>query len=109
MISLLNQVSRVDDKALSAYIHNLLRAFRHEQAQNAAASRLVLLPLEDRLSLQEQRVLRLLGEGLSTPEIADTLSVSINTIKTQVKSIYSKLNLSSRKDARAVARQMHLI
>lgn len=109
MISLLNQVSRVSDKALSAYIHNLLRAFHQEHAQNAAASRLVLLPLEDRLSPQEQRVLRLLGDGLSTPEIAETLSVSINTIKTQVKSIYSKLNLNNRKDARIVARQMHLM
>lgn len=60
------------------------------------------------LSPQERRVLRLLSAGLSNPEIADELIVSINTVKTQVKSIYRKLNVSSRDEARDLATQLQL-
>ncbi len=59
------------------------------------------------LSRQEQRVLHLLIAELSYPEIARELVVSINTVKTQVNSIYRKLNVHSRREARAVAQQLH--
>ena len=61
------------------------------------------------LSEQEQRVLRLIGEGLTNPEIARELVVSLNTVKTHVKSIYRKLNVSGRREARQVARQLNLL
>jgi LuxR family maltose regulon positive regulatory protein len=57
------------------------------------------------LSPQEQRVLRLLDAGLSNPEIAEELVVSVNTIKTHVQSIYRKLGVSSRREARAFLRR----
>jgi ATP/maltotriose-dependent transcriptional regulator MalT len=60
------------------------------------------------LSRQEQRVLRLLVAELSYSEIARELIVSINTVKTQVNSIYRKLHVHSRREARAVAQQHHL-
>jgi LuxR family transcriptional regulator, maltose regulon positive regulatory protein len=58
------------------------------------------------LSPQEQRVLQLLAAGLSNPEIAQELIVSVNTVKTQVQSIYRKLNLTSRSQARRVAQSL---
>lgn len=61
------------------------------------------------LSIQEQRVLRLLAAGRTKPEIAEELIVSINTVKTQVKSIYRKLQVTSRKDAHDAARRLHLL
>jgi LuxR family transcriptional regulator, maltose regulon positive regulatory protein len=61
------------------------------------------------LSPQEQRVLRLLVAGYSNPEIAQALVVSINTVKTQVHSIYQKLNVKSRQEARAVVRSQHVL
>ena len=61
------------------------------------------------LSPQEQRVLRLLVAELSYPEIARELVVSINTVKTQVNSIYRKLNVHNRREVRAVAQQFHLL
>jgi LuxR family maltose regulon positive regulatory protein len=64
--------------------------------------------LVEPLSPQEQRVLRLLAAGLTNPEIADELVVSVNTIKTQVQSIYRKLNVTSRKEVRAAARRLNL-
>jgi LuxR family maltose regulon positive regulatory protein len=63
----------------------------------------------DPLSPQEQRVLRLLAAGLSNPEIAEELVVSINTIKTQVKSIYRKLNVNSREEAGDLAYRLNLL
>ena len=61
------------------------------------------------LSQQEMRVLRLLAAGLSNADIAQELVVSTNTIKTQVKSIYRKLNVASRDEARQAARELKLL
>lgn len=60
------------------------------------------------LTRQEQRVLHFLVAELSYPEIARELVVSINTVKTQVNSIYRKLNVHSRREARAVIQDLHL-
>ena len=54
-------------------------------------------------------MLRLLAAGLTNPEIARELVVSTNTIKTQVQSIYRKLNVNSRDEAAEMARQLKLM
>jgi LuxR family maltose regulon positive regulatory protein len=54
-------------------------------------------------------VLRLLAAGRSNPEIAQELIVSVNTVKTQVQSIYRKLNVKNRWEAREAARQLKLL
>jgi LuxR family maltose regulon positive regulatory protein len=64
--------------------------------------------LVDPLSPQEIRVLRLLAAGLSNGEIASELVVSINTVKTHVKSIYRKLNIRSREEARIAVKELRL-
>ncbi len=69
----------------------------------------VAASLVEPLSPQEQRVLRLLAAGLSNAEIAQQLIVSVNTIKTQLKSIYRKLDVRSRDDARSAARDLDLL
>ena len=51
------------------------------------------------LSEREQTVLRLLSSRLTTTEIASALFVSPNTLKSHIKSIYRKLDVSSRTDA----------
>jgi ATP/maltotriose-dependent transcriptional regulator MalT len=71
------------------------------------ASQSVMANLEP-LSRQEQRVLHLLVAELSYPEIAHELVVSINTVKTHVNNIYRKLNVHSRREARAVVQHLHL-
>jgi LuxR family maltose regulon positive regulatory protein len=67
------------------------------------------LGLVEPLSPREQRVLRLLAAGLSNPEIAQELVVSVNTVKTHVQSIYRKLNVTSRSQARQAAHNLSLI
>jgi LuxR family maltose regulon positive regulatory protein len=100
-------IPRLARRSLVLYATTLLHSFSTEAiSQPASATSGVLV---EPLSPQEQRVLRLLAAGLSNPEIARELFVSLNTIKTQVKSIYRKLNVSSRDEASQVARDLNLL
>ena len=56
-------------------------------------------PPGELLSDRELEVLRLLASRLTTTEIAGALFVSANTLKSHMKSIYRKLDVSSRADA----------
>jgi LuxR family maltose regulon positive regulatory protein len=98
----------VREEPVGSYVHALLGAFEQEQARLGAAPAPCSTSLIEPLSPQEQRVLRLLAAGLSNAEIAQELIVSVNTIKTQLKSIYRKLDVSSRDEARSAAREFHL-
>lgn len=55
------------------------------------------------LSARESEVLTLLCRGQSNQEIADTLYVSINSVKTYVRQIYRKLGVTRRTQAVAWA------
>src|SRR5262249_30580040 len=60
-----------------------------------ASSRGLVDPLSDR----ELDVLRLLRGELSGPEIARELHVSLNTLRTHTKNIYTKLRVNNRREA----------
>lgn len=60
------------------------------------------------LTLREREVLNLLCKGLTNPEIAQQLSVSRSTIKAHVSSVLSKLGVSNRGEAIALAIEKHL-
>jgi LuxR family maltose regulon positive regulatory protein len=83
-----------------------LREFAHHTLGAAALAQRAPEPAQ-LLSRQEQRVLGLLASGCSNAEIAAALVVSVNTVKTQLKQIYRKLQVSSRRQAQALA--AHLI
>ena len=53
----------------------------------------------DELTERENRVLALLANGESYASIAESLFVSLNTIKYHVRNIYEKLHISSKKEA----------
>jgi LuxR family maltose regulon positive regulatory protein len=61
------------------------------------------------LTARERAVLRMLPTLRSFDEIADDLTVSANTVKTHVRSIYTKLGVSRRRDAVAVAIERGLL
>ena len=61
------------------------------------------------LSQRELEVLLAIARGQSNQEIADSLFVSLNTVKTHVSNIYSKLNVNRRTQALAKAKSMKLI
>ena len=96
-------------RPLATYAMLLLKAFASTRSIQTLSVPTVSSPLLEPLSSQEQRVLRLLAAGLSNPEIARELVVSTNTIKTQVQSIYRKLNVNTREEAREAARELNLL
>jgi DNA-binding NarL/FixJ family response regulator len=61
------------------------------------------------LTEREQQVLALLVEGLSNAEIAERLVISVATVKFHVRGILSKLQVSNRAEAVAVAWQRKLV
>jgi LuxR family maltose regulon positive regulatory protein len=66
-------------------------------------------PLSEPLLESEIRVLRYLPTNLSGPEIASELSVSRNTVKTHLRSLYAKLGTHRRAEAVARARALGLL
>ena len=63
----------------------------------------------EQLSGREREVLRLLSGMLSTAEVASELYISVNTVKTHLKSIYRKLAATHRGEAVRRARQLELL
>jgi NarL family two-component system response regulator LiaR len=61
------------------------------------------------LTRREQEVLALLVKGMSNPEIAERLVISRSTVKVHISSILSKLGVSSRAEAIALAIQNKLV
>lgn len=61
------------------------------------------------LTPRELDVLRLLGDGTGTREMAERLRVSPNTIRNHVRSLLGKLDASTRLEAVTIARRLDLI
>ena len=63
----------------------------------------------DTLSRREREVLRLLGSDLTGPEIARELFVTVNTLRTHTKRIFTKLDAQTRAVAVRHARERGLL
>ena len=100
------------------YMSRLLAAFpTHEGGRMQAegdpalqhASPAVPQPLVEPLSARELEVLRLMATGKSNAEVAQTLVIAISTVKTHTNSIFGKLQVTSRTQAIALARDLELL
>lgn len=87
------------------------------QVRAARAARAVLVPdappaavtlgeTGARLSSREVEVLRLLAAGYSNAQIADSLVLSVNTVKTHVRNVLRKLEVPTRAAAAGLARTL---
>lgn len=88
--------SVIEPKVAAQMVHRL---------QSTATTK---MPHED-LTERELEVLRLIGEGLTNQEIADTLFIGIKTVKTHVSNILSKLGVNDRTQAAIYAHRNKLI
>lgn len=61
------------------------------------------------LTRRERQVLALMVEGLTNPDIADRLQVSLSTVKTHVSAIIAKLGVSSRTEAATTAIRKRIV
>lgn len=69
----------------------------------------VLNTCTDGLTPREREVLHLLAQGLSSAQIAERLIISLTTVNSHVRTIYSKLGVSSRSAATRYALEHHLV
>jgi len=67
------------------------------------------LPQPEELSTSELRVLRYLPTNMTRPEIARALYVSVNTVNTHMRNIYSKLGAHDRSSAVQRASELRLL
>jgi LuxR family maltose regulon positive regulatory protein len=108
-----------------SFVLRLLAAFEHEEhgtsrplvgAQTLSpspglvplASAVSPAPLEP-LTRREQEVLRLLATGASNQDIAQTLVISLDTVKKHVSNLLGKLGAGNRTQAIALARARSLL
>ncbi|WP_217206143.1 LuxR C-terminal-related transcriptional regulator [Streptomyces sp. AC550_RSS872] len=75
----------------------------------AASPQRTQAPRPEPLSAREQDVLERLAQLMSTEEIAADLHLSVNTVKTHLKSIYRKLAATRRGEAVRRARELGLL
>ena len=61
------------------------------------------------ITKREEEVLQLIADGLSTPEVADQLYISLKTVKNHLASIYQKLDSRDRTQAVVRAVRMGII
>ncbi len=94
------------------YARRLLAALEEEATVAAtppAISEGTRPPLVEPLSPRETEVLRLLTTHLSHAEMAEELVVSVNTVRSHVKSVYGKMDVHSRMEAVERARELGLL
>ena len=95
------------------YIGNLLAAFEAEKRKSEGIPDLPPVsptqPLIEPLSQRELAVLQLIAQGLSNREIGERLFLALDTVKGHNRKIFDKLQVHSRTEAVARARELGLL
>jgi LuxR family maltose regulon positive regulatory protein len=109
MVELLNATIDQPGTVNPRYVHRLLAA--HPDSSTPSPQPPTTQPdtLIEPLSERELELLRLIAAGMTNRAIADELMVSVNTVKTHARHIYSKLGVSNRTEATSRAHDLELI
>jgi LuxR family maltose regulon positive regulatory protein len=91
------------------YANKLLTALEEELRDKRRTISSPASDLVEPLSQRESEVLDFLSTHLSSTEIAQELFISVNTVRSHIKSVYSKLNVHGRNDAIQRARELGLL
>ena len=92
-----------------AYIKSLqsyLKKYDGSEEQAGDESQELLV---DALTNRELEVMNLIAEGLSNKEIAESLHMTVNTVKSHIKNIYGKLQVNRRVQAVEKAKKLGII
>ena len=102
-------LSRMKDEGgrMKEYIHKLLAAFGHQAELHPSS--FVPQPLFEPLSQRESEILKLITQGLSNREIGERLFLALDTVKGHNRRIFDKLQVQSRTEAIARARELGLL
>jgi LuxR family maltose regulon positive regulatory protein len=106
--SWIGKQSRSQDHTLLGYVDKLLAAFA-PPANKQSTINIQQSEMVEPLSGRELEVLRLVAQGLSNREISERLFLAVNTIKGHNQKIFNKLQVQSRTEAVARARELGLL
>ncbi len=103
-----------DEARLTTYIRRLLAGFDRDRSlksadDSAQPGATPAEPVDALLSEREREVLQLMIEGHTNQEIAAALVISLNTVKTHAKRIFTQLNVRNRTEATRRARELGLM
>ena len=107
--SLLDRQPRSQDRKLLDYVDRLLAAFPQPAAAPPAPAENRQAALLEPLSQRELEILQLLAKGLSNRAIAERLFLALDTVKGHNRRIFDKLQVESRTEAIARARDLGLL
>ncbi|MEN9379237.1 MAG: hypothetical protein RJB15_915 [Pseudomonadota bacterium] len=99
----------LDASRFQSYLDGLLKEIAKLPEQPSETPSVLGDNGSDRLTPKELRILSLLSEGCSNEILAEKLFVSTNTVRTHLRNINSKLKVSNRTEAVAVARKLGAI
>lgn len=99
-LELLTEAVRTCQATAEPLSYDFLRSLSQALGQPGA---LIHYDFSDR----EQEVLYYLAQDMTQQSIAETLSISKNTVKFHIKNIYKKIGAENKRDARAVIRQYY--
>ena len=105
MEALLRKI-KVEDVQMKEYVRMLLDVFADKKALPSSLSP---QPIIEPLSEREIEVLQLIAEGLTNPEIAARLYLSLNTVKVHTRNIYGKLGVNNRTQAGTRAKTLGIL
>ncbi|MEO0575651.1 MAG: response regulator transcription factor [Pseudomonadota bacterium] len=104
LVDSIHRVRNGESPISPAIARHLIRRFQPSRPIEPAAE-----SIEHALSEREMEVLRLASKGLTYQETATALGVTVNTVGTYTRRIYTKLAVSSRAQALFEARQLGLM
>jgi LuxR family maltose regulon positive regulatory protein len=114
-----SKIAKGGDRHLLEYVNTLLDAFDREatphtpqlinNSTNEVRAKSQIGNLIEPLTSREIEVLQLIAAGDSNRTIADKLVITVRAVKKHTGNIYSKLNVHSRTQAIARARQLGLL
>jgi LuxR family maltose regulon positive regulatory protein len=95
------------------YAHKLLTDLAGQQRVQALGAvrsgERSSVALAEPLTEREEQILRLLAAGLSSPEIAAELVLSVSTVRSYIKTLYAKLDAHGREEALDKGRQLGVL
>jgi len=89
----------------AGFAGRILERFEAQAPRAAGAAEQATVPLTD----SERAVLCFLPSHMTNEEISQALFLSVNTVKTHLRSAYRKLGVGSRRDAIACGRRIGLL
>ena len=108
LLSVREQMARTGDPTdFVSYVDRLVEGYRSRYEPHVEAK--PTFAVAEPLSVREGDILNLIARGRSNKEIARSLSIAPETVKTHVKHIFIKLNVEKRAQAVSRAQSLGLV